>query len=64
MSLFDKLIEDLGNIESTGIVDHCYLCKKECKRIIEISIQECTNFGFLLDVVLCENCFKEVIFDE
>ena len=61
MSLFDKLIEDLWNIEPTGFLKDCSLCKKECEKSIEISIQECTNFDLLLDVVLCEDCLKVVL---
>lgn len=67
MSLIDKLLESLGNIKSMPTVEYCNLCKKELKRTIEINIQECTNFDILLNVVLCENCFKEsleVIFGE
>lgn len=61
MSLFDKLIEGLGNIGSTVFVNYCSLCKKECDKTIELSIQECTNFDLLLDVVLCEDCFKKAL---
>ncbi|DAZ90963.1 TPA_asm: hypothetical protein ES702_05926 [Lokiarchaeia virus SkuldV3] len=61
MSLFDKLIEDLGNLRTVHPISYCSLCKLLKERTIEISIQERPNFDFLLNVVLCENCFKEYL---
>lgn len=59
--LFDKLIEGLGNLRTVHPVSYCSLCKGLKKRTIEISIQERPNFDFLLNVVLCEDCFKEAL---